>query len=82
MTTIHPGSELHRACDVHALKQSVGGVTAIKERGDRILPVQKESITEDYDLGYKGLLREPVVKTKPKEPKPELNVEDLDGDYS
>ncbi|KAG8982207.1 hypothetical protein FRB93_008303 [Tulasnella sp. JGI-2019a] len=74
---LHPGSDLHKACSLENLKEAVREIEAIKTRIDRLLPPQPSSTTEEYNLGWKGLLKVAVVKPTVKEEKPALNTEDL-----
>lgn len=76
MTEITPGSKIHNACSVDDLKDSARKILPLKELIDGLLPHQ-DSIEEEYRLGFKGLLQEPVEGPKPNGQKPTSNTKDL-----
>ncbi|KAG8982212.1 hypothetical protein FRB93_008308 [Tulasnella sp. JGI-2019a] len=72
-----PCADLHKACSVNDLKNTARNFEVLKTRIDCLLPSQPDEVTEEYDLGWKGLLKVAIVKPKAKREKPALNTEEL-----
>lgn len=71
---LEPSSELHKKRDIDELKRLVGEV---EELVKRVPPTANLDVQSNLELAIKGIVKEaPPPKTTPK---PELNVEDIDG---
>lgn len=71
---LEPTAELHKKRDIEELKRLVGEV---EELVKRVPPTANLDVQFNLELAIKGIVKEPPPPKSP--PKPELNVEDIDG---
>lgn len=71
---LEPSSDLHKKRDIEELKKLVGEVEELVKRVPQSANLDVQS---NLELAIKGIVKQPPPPKSP--PKPELNVEDIDG---